>query len=145
MYLMSKIETDSPLTKYQQVRGWLLEQLTTNQYKIGQRFYSENEIANIFNVSPLTVRKAFSILEAEGFLRREQGVGTFVSSIVGYGDNVLAMYTNPALTCVKTFTEEIGRKSVELLINVLKDPFGTPKENYYPTKVVERDSCRALL
>lgn len=357
---MSKIEVDSPLTKYQQVRGWLLEQLTVNRYKINQRFHSENEIANMFSISPLTVRKAFSILEAEGFLRREQGVGTFVSSlpetprklrviedcslgilivdvqqedniafqklllgverealnkgyflqigqlstsnslprmvtgdhidgliiigqinaeiarqleglpvvligersscnfhkivsdakmagyqvakyflglghkkigliagsshparlssdilvgfkdalskddglfneklikiapeksdysltkellesgeevtalflgtwlgvaqsiqaisekelkipedisVVGYGDNVLAMHTNPALTSVKLFSEEIGKKSVEILLSAIRDPGRTPKENYYPTKIVERDSCRKL-
>lgn len=69
------------LPKYQQIRSWLLEELSTQNFEIGDKFYSETRIAKKFKTAPMTVRKAFSLLESESFIRRKQGSGTFIKKI----------------------------------------------------------------
>ncbi len=78
---MKMVDLKGLLPKYQQLRGLLLEELGQDRYAVGRRFPSENELAKRFDISPLTVRKALSLLEQEGFLQRQQGIGTFVKSV----------------------------------------------------------------
>lgn len=66
------------LPKYQQIRSFLLEQLSSGKFAKGNKFYSEMKIAELLKVSHLTARKALSCLEEEGYLSREAGAGTFV-------------------------------------------------------------------
>jgi DNA-binding LacI/PurR family transcriptional regulator len=72
---------DVKLPKYQEVRSWLLEVLSTRGFQKGERFYSENWVAKEFGIAPMTVRRAFSLLEDEKYLRRVQGAGTFVMKL----------------------------------------------------------------
>lgn len=69
------------LPKYQQIRSFLLEQLSVGRFEKGNKFYSEMKIAEMLKVSHLTARKALSGLEEEGYLAREAGAGTFVIRI----------------------------------------------------------------
>lgn len=72
---------DAKLPKYQEVRSWLLEMLSTRSFQKGERFYTENWVAKEFGIASMTARKAFSLLEAENYLRRVQGAGTFVMKL----------------------------------------------------------------
>ena len=65
--------------KYQQIEGFLREELSSGKFQPEERFYSENEIAARFGVTQLTARKAFVALENAGFLKRKRGLGTFVA------------------------------------------------------------------
>jgi len=55
------------------VKDWVMD----GRVKPGERFYSEYELAKLFDVSRHTVRLAMRELVHEGWLYREQGVGTF--------------------------------------------------------------------
>ena len=48
-------------------------------YKEGEKYLSENEVCNKFNVSRTTVREAMKILQAIGFLDLKPGRGAFVA------------------------------------------------------------------
>lgn len=63
------------LTIYETIRDDIL----SGRRKNGTRLPVENEMASEFNVSIGTLRRATDKLELEGYLRREQGRGTFVS------------------------------------------------------------------
>jgi len=59
----------------QTIKGWILNR----EYAGGERIPSENDLAERFQVSRLTVRQAISQLVQEGFLNRRRGEGTFVT------------------------------------------------------------------
>jgi GntR family transcriptional regulator len=68
----------SPL--YQQIRALLTRSLSLGEWKAGEALPSEGELAQRFQVSQGTVRKALDALTAEGLLVRRQGKGTFVAT-----------------------------------------------------------------
>ena len=68
----------SPL--YQQIKDLLTRSLSVGEWKPGEALPSEPELAQRFQVSQGTVRKALDALTAEGVLVRRQGKGTFVAT-----------------------------------------------------------------
>jgi GntR family transcriptional regulator of arabinose operon len=76
------------LPKYQEIRSFLLEKLSDGTFSVGDRFYSDNQLKDLFKVSNLTVRKALSFLEDEGFVKRIHGAGSFVASMPSRPRNI---------------------------------------------------------
>jgi GntR family transcriptional regulator len=68
----------SPL--YQQIKALLVRSLSRSEWKAGEALPAEPELAQRFQVSQGTVRKALDALTAEGLLVRRQGKGTFVAT-----------------------------------------------------------------
>jgi len=56
--------------------------ITSGQYEPGERLPTEEELAQNFGVSKITVRNALSILEAGGLIVRSRGKGTFVADAI---------------------------------------------------------------
>ena len=61
---------------YVTVRAWVQD----GSYPPGAQLPTEPELGRIFGVSRITIRKAISALEEEGWLQRKQGRGTFARS-----------------------------------------------------------------
>ena len=64
---------------YKEIEQDLKEKIETGYYKIGDRF-TEKELVKIYKVSRLTLKKATSLLAAEGYLSQIPGKGTFITS-----------------------------------------------------------------
>lgn len=64
---------------YMQVSQSILEKIQSQEYLYGAQIPSEYELGEIFSVSRITIRKAISDLEAQGYLIKKRGKGTFVS------------------------------------------------------------------
>jgi GntR family transcriptional regulator of arabinose operon len=71
------IEVDKP--KYQKLRDYIIETITSGKINVGEKIYSENDLAETFEISRSTVRQAIGELVNEGWLYRVQGKGTFVN------------------------------------------------------------------
>ncbi len=69
------------LPKYVRLRGLLLEELFNKKYEISDKFYSQNNVVEKFNVSLLTARRALGLLEDEGYIKRENGKGALVTTL----------------------------------------------------------------
>lgn len=67
------------IPKYSLVKDTLKAEITTGNFSVGQKFYTEAELIHKFNVSSITVVRALSDLVREGYLVRHQGRGTFIS------------------------------------------------------------------
>jgi len=67
------------ISKPQLLKTALLDSLQDGSFKVGDRFPSEPELIARYGVSRATVREAIISLEQDGWLRRLQGKGTFVS------------------------------------------------------------------
>jgi GntR family transcriptional regulator len=70
--------TFSPL--YRQIKSLILQALEGGEWRPGEVIPSETELAQRFNVSQGTVRKAVDEMAADNLLIRRQGKGTFVAS-----------------------------------------------------------------
>lgn len=68
----------SPL--YRQVKDLLLQRVVSGHWKPGEILPSETKLAEEFNVSQGTVRKALEEMAAEHLVVRHQGRGTFVTA-----------------------------------------------------------------
>ncbi len=67
------------IPKYQMIKNDLKQQLRSGKFENGDKFYTEAELIEIFQVSSITVIRALNDLVTEGYLTRRQGKGTFVS------------------------------------------------------------------
>ncbi|MGT2808541.1 GntR family transcriptional regulator [Streptococcus iniae] len=69
----------SKIPKYQQIKDNLRNKILSGHYKKGDRFFTEAELIQTFQVSSITIIRALKELEKEGYITRKQGVGTFIS------------------------------------------------------------------
>jgi len=80
-------------------RQYLIERLRDDiingKYPRGEKFPSEYELANIYNINRITVNKAVSILVEEGYLARASSsrAGTFVKNTQRYPKGIIGCIT----------------------------------------------------
>jgi len=65
---------------YKQLQDKLRKQIQSGELKPRERIPSEVDLANQYNVSVITTRKAVNELANEGLVEKRQGKGTFVSA-----------------------------------------------------------------
>ena len=106
----------SPL--YQQVKSYVVQQISTGVWERNQRIPSENELVDILQISRMTIHRALRELTTEGHLVRLPGVGTFVSP----------PRPRSALLEIKSIADEIeGRGGIHSSrVHLLKQEITTP-------------------
>lgn len=67
-------------TKHELIENYYISLIEENKVSAGDQLPSENEIANLFNVSRHTVRQALTYLVQEGWIYKERGKGSFYSN-----------------------------------------------------------------
>ncbi|HMM31980.1 MAG TPA: GntR family transcriptional regulator, partial [Clostridia bacterium] len=65
--------------KYVALYERLLGEIQTGTYSAGAKLPTEQQIAKAHNISRQTVRQSLKMLEDEGFIRRTQGSGSYVT------------------------------------------------------------------
>lgn len=71
------IESEKP--KYQKLKDYIIAAIKSKELNVGDKIYSENELAEKLEISRHTVRQALGELVNEGWLYKIQGKGTFVN------------------------------------------------------------------
>ena len=79
MKILISNTSDSPL--YQQIKDQIKEAILQEELVKGDSLPSIRAFANDLKVSVLTIRRVYNELEEEGFIVRQVGIGTFVSTI----------------------------------------------------------------
>jgi len=80
---MMKERPDSVIRKRslaEELAERLRQRITDEQFEVGEKLPAEPELMRIFGVGRSTVREAVKILVNMGFLKVQQGAGTFVES-----------------------------------------------------------------
>jgi GntR family transcriptional regulator len=107
---MVSLSRDLPLPLYHQVKTQVLLEIQSGQWRVEERLPSEDELADRFHVSKITVRQAMRELAQLGYVRREQGRGTFVQRP--------PLVEGPRK--LTSFTEEMRRQGVQSTSEVLE-------------------------
>lgn len=125
------IEQDSPIPLYYQIRENLRDLILGNRFRPGDMIPSERELSRIYQVNRLTVRQAVTELVNEGVLRRQHGVGTFVSEpkitqtmpeLKGFTDRMIQANHRPSSRLIQ-LQEELA---TERAAHPLRLPPGAP-------------------
>ena len=75
---MLTLTRHGPLPLYHQLKTVILREIEAGRWQPDAQLPTEDELARTFRVSKITVRQALRDLATEGYIRREQGRGTFV-------------------------------------------------------------------
>src|SRR5262245_36233220 len=75
---MPDLKRGAPVPLYHQLKAALLRDIETGRWRPGDRLPTEDELIARFHVSKITVRHALRDLTLLGYIRREQGRGTFI-------------------------------------------------------------------
>lgn len=77
--LVLPIDRGSPIPIYYQLKEALKQQIESGILKPHERVPSERELEEAYHISRMTARRALEELEAEGYIYRAQGKGSFVA------------------------------------------------------------------
>jgi GntR family transcriptional regulator len=161
MQTIKKIGTKKTIP--QQVYAYLLQMIKAGQFKTGDKFPSEPELASRLGVSRLSLREALSRLEADEVIFRVHGVGTFVrgssqaqssgfEKLSSLSSNIVALGKKPGISKTVMVQEEadellsekldvmLGEKII--LIKRLRTVDDTPlcwNLDYIPEKYLPQD------
>ncbi|MFD2628536.1 GntR family transcriptional regulator [Oceanobacillus kapialis] len=75
-----KVDKDLSIPLYDQVKHILADKITSKEWDVGYQLPTEKKLAETFNVSNITIKRAVHDLVHEGLLYRQSGRGTFVKS-----------------------------------------------------------------
>lgn len=78
---MNKIDRNSPVPLYEQIKQILREQILDGVLSPGSRLPTEQELCERFDVSRITIKRALDDLATAGLVRRIQGKGSIVEAI----------------------------------------------------------------
>ena len=79
--MLLEIDHHSGQPIYRQVIEQIRHQIMAGQLAQGEQLVSVRDLAAQLRVNPMTVSKAYSLLEHEGLLERRRGVGLFVAKL----------------------------------------------------------------
>jgi len=79
--MLLQIDHHSGEPIYRQVIEQIRRQIVAGQLPPGSQLESVRELAGALRVNPMTISKAYSLLEMEGWLERRRGVGLFVAEV----------------------------------------------------------------
>ncbi|WP_194165062.1 GntR family transcriptional regulator [Pseudactinotalea sp. HY160] len=77
--MATPVERRSPVARWGQIARELRRQIEQRALAPSQQLPSENDLADTFHVSRITIRQALASLAEDGYVERRHGVGTFVS------------------------------------------------------------------
>ena len=75
------ISPQSPDPLYKQVTDQIKDGVAGGALKPGERLPSIREMAKELNISEITIKRAYTDLEAEGFIYTRAGLGSFIADV----------------------------------------------------------------
>ena len=91
----SALDRTTVVPLYHQLKEILLSDIRSGKLKPNDRLPPEDQVALKYGVSTITVRRTLMDLATEGYIRREQGRGTFVSPFpLEQGPRELTSFSN---------------------------------------------------
>lgn len=116
MQTIKTVDRESQQKLYVQMERIIKDKIEKREWPAGSQIPTEDELCRSYEVSKATVRTAITELVRGGYLRKQQGKGTFVTS----------MTPDLGITMKTRLTEDIFGEGVtarkELLVRGVKEP-----------------------
>ena len=92
---VQKVDRYSPMPVYQQIANDIISRITQEEWAIGDKLPSENELSEEYDASRVTVRQALAKLEADGLIDKQRVRGAFLKA-------------NPHRTMLELYLPQVG-------------------------------------
>lgn len=115
IYDFKKIDTESPIPFYIQIRDTIRSAITKNRFKPGDLIPGESDLCAFFGVSRIVVRQAFEDLSHEGLIERKKGKGTFVKEpkiLERFGQEISGFYNEMTSRAYQIKTKVLKQEMV---------------------------------
>jgi GntR family transcriptional regulator len=110
---MATLNRELPIPLYHQLKTLILNEIEAGRWKPDQQLPTEEQLSARFHVSKITVRQALRELSNAGWVRREQGRGTFVQKpALEEGPRKLTSFTDEMRDHGIVATSQVLDKSV---------------------------------
>ncbi|MBY0238176.1 MAG: GntR family transcriptional regulator [Burkholderiaceae bacterium] len=111
-----EIAPASPVPIYRQIVEQVRRLVAGGQLKPGEELPSVRAVAQQHAINPMTVSKAYSMLELEGILTRRRGVGMAVAEVQSEAAALdKAALLRPALQAAAQTAHQLGISTAEAL------------------------------
>lgn len=117
--MKNKLDESRPI--YLQIKEFIEDSIINGTIKIGERVPSTNELAKFYNINPATARQGMNELVANEILRKQRGVGMFVTDDAKdiLIDNRKEQFIENYIIPLKNEAEKL-RITTDQLINMLE-------------------------
>jgi GntR family transcriptional regulator len=105
------IQTNSDVPIYRQLVDQVHRLAASGRLTAGERLPSVRQLAEELAINPMTVSKAYSLLEQEGFLERQRGIGMVLTGDSQSRHDLI----RPALVELVRQARQLGLAEAELL------------------------------
>ncbi len=113
---------DGATPLHAQITEALRIQIKGDEFKAGENFPSERELAERYGVSRMTVRQALRYLRQEGLIYHERGVGTFVTdrkldvhtrNLSGFSEEMISLGFTPSSRVLRLKRESASEQIIK--------------------------------
>lgn len=110
------IDKNSPIPIYHQVFIHIRNRILCFEWAEGSKLPTENELADIYGVSRVSIRQALDTLESEGLIKRIRGSGAYVQKLP---QPLIHDFSLPSTLCAKLGQHGISLDATMLELSVL--------------------------
>lgn len=104
--MLFDIQPSSPTPIYRQIVEQVHRLIASGQLRPNEALPSVRTVALLHTINPMTVSKAYSLLEADGSLIRQRGTGMVVAAAPSAGIDKIAMLT-PTLVAAARIAQQL--------------------------------------
>lgn len=124
----TQINRDNPQKLYLQLHNILKGKMERGEWVVDSQIPTEEELCRLFDVSKATVRIAVAELVREGFLRRQQGRGTFVCKrVIPEGLSMFTSFKEIMLEAGVVFETQVLAQTVTLFTDEIELKLDVPE------------------
>lgn len=128
---MELIDREDHQKLYLQLYEILKKKIENNEWPVGAQIPTEEELCKMFNVSRATVRTAVLELVRQGYLKRQQGKGTFIyKSMVSEGLTMLTNFRELLFEEGLNFSATVLARTVMMPVDDLDGKLNIPKDKH---------------
>lgn len=127
----TQIDRENPQKLYLQLYGIIKGRIERGEWPVESQIPTEEELCRLFDVSKATVRIAVAELVREGYLRRQQGKGTFVCKrVIPEGLSMLTSFKENMLEAGVVFETRVLAQTVMMLTDDLDLKLDVPEDKH---------------
>lgn len=131
--------TRKGLSKYEEVKSYVISYIEDKQSQPHDRIPSESELAAVLDVSSITVRKALSDLVNEGVIYRVRGKGSFVAdpkadiakhdaNLVVFVISGIQIFDSSYMQIMKGIQSFLSQHNYRLIVEFVENDFEQERE-----------------